>query len=135
MSSADPEAARRATTAVDSIPRDATGPVFREPWEAQAFALAVALQARGVFTWPEWAETIGAQIRRAQRAGDPDAGSTYYHHWLAALERVVVEKRVTDEATLATYRAAWDAAAHRTAHGQPIELRPADFGPSPAPRR
>ena len=123
----DPAAAKRATEAVASIPRDAEGPVFREPWEAQAFAMAVALHERGVFTWSEWAEALGAEIKRAQAQGDPDTGETYYYHWLAALERIVADKGVTDTATLARYTQAWDHAADRTPHGQPIELKPEDF--------
>jgi len=39
----DSAAAARATAAVPGIPRDDAGPVFREPWEAQAFAMAQAL--------------------------------------------------------------------------------------------
>lgn len=120
-------AARQASEAVPGIPRDAEGPVFREPWEAQAFAMAVALHARGVFTWPEWAAALAAEIKRAQAAGDPDTGETYYRHWLAALERLVAEKGVTDTGTLARYRDAWDRAADRTPHGAPIELTAADF--------
>ncbi len=122
-----PTAPARALAAVPGIPCDAEGPVFAEPWEAQAFALAVALQERGLFTWREWAEALGAEIRRAQAAGDPDTGRTYYRHWLAALERLVAEKGATDAVTLARYRDAWDHAADRTPHGTPIELRPEDF--------
>jgi nitrile hydratase accessory protein len=124
----DPAAARCATEAVASIPRDADGPVFREPWEAQAFAMAVALQERGVFTWSEWAAALGAEIERAKKAGDPDTGETYYRHWLAALECLVAEKGLTDRATLARYVEAWDRAADRTPHGTPIVLTPEDFG-------
>jgi nitrile hydratase accessory protein len=127
VTSIDPAAARRATEAVPSIPRDAEGPVFREPWEAQAFAMALALHARGLFTWPEWAATLAQEIKRAQAAGDPDTGETYYRHWLAALERLVAAKGVTDAMTLARYRDAWDHAADRTPHGMPIELKPDDF--------
>ena len=127
MTAIDRAAARRATAAVPGIPCDAEGPVFREPWEAQAFAMALALHARGVFTWPEWSETLGAEIKRAQAAGDPDTGETYYRHWLNTLERLVAEKGVTDRATLARYHDAWDHAADRTPHGAPIELRPEDF--------
>jgi nitrile hydratase accessory protein len=123
----DPAAARRATEAVLSIPRDAEGPVFRAPWEAQAFAMALALNARGLFTWGEWAAALGDEIKRAQAAGDPDTGETYYRHWLAALERMVADKGVTSGETLARTRDAWHHAADRTAHGQPIELRPDDF--------
>ena len=127
MTSIDQAAASRAAAAVPSIPCDAEGPVFREPWEAQAFAMALALHARGVFTWPEWAATLSAEIKRAQRAGDPDTGETYYRHWLNALERLVAEKGLADAKTLARYYAAWDHAADRTPHGAPIELRPDDF--------
>jgi len=115
------------TQVLPGLPRDAGGPVFREPWEAQAFAMTVALYRRGLFTWPEWAAALAAEIKRAQAAGDPDTGETYYHHWLAALERLVGEKGVTDRATLMRYRDAWDHAADRTPHGTPIELRPEDF--------
>ena len=103
------------------------GPVFNAPWEAQAFAMALALHERGVFTWPEWAATLGAEIKRAQAAGDPDTGETYYHHWLATLERIVAAKGVTTADTLGRYRDAWDHAADRTPHGQPIELKAEDF--------
>jgi nitrile hydratase accessory protein len=123
----DPAAGRRATDAVPDIPRDAEGPVFREPWEAQAFAMALALHQRGLFTWPEWAATLADEIRRAQAAGDPDTGETYYRHWLAALERLVAEKGIASLDTLARYRDAWDRAADRTPHGKPIELSPGDF--------
>jgi nitrile hydratase accessory protein len=120
--------ARRAASAVPGIPRDGDAPVFREPWEAQAFAIVVALNARGLFTWTEWAATLGEEIKRAQAAGDPDLGTTYYRHWLAALERLVARKGVASRATLARYRDAWDHAADRTPHGSPIELREEDFG-------
>ena len=101
MKPIDPAAARHAADAVSSIPRDSEGPVFREPWEAQAFAIALALHARGLFTWPEWAATLAEEITRAQAAGDPDTGETYYRHWLATLERLVAEKGATDRVTLA----------------------------------
>ncbi|HKA80380.1 MAG TPA: nitrile hydratase accessory protein [Xanthobacteraceae bacterium] len=123
----DPTAARRATEAVPSIPRDDEGPVFREPWEAQAFAMTLALHERGLFTWPEWAATLADEIKRAQAAGDPDTGETYYRHWLNALERIVAEKGVAPADMLSRYRDAWDHAADRTPHGQPIELKPEDF--------
>jgi nitrile hydratase accessory protein len=127
MTTIDPAAARHAAEAVPGVPCDAEGPVFREPWEAQAFAMALALHARGLFTWPEWATALAAEIKRAQAAGDPDTGETYYRHWLAALERIVADKGVADAQTLARYYDAWDHAADRTPHGTPIELRPDDF--------
>jgi len=127
MSNIDQTAARRAAREVPSIPRDAEGPVFREPWEAQAFAMALALHERGVFTWPEWAATLGAEIKRAQAAGDPDTGATYYLHWLNALERLVAEKGVASGDLLARTKHAWEHACERTPHGKPIELRMEDF--------
>src|SRR5262245_25047985 len=117
MSTIDPIAARRAAQEVPSIPRDADGPVFREPWEAQAFAMTLALYDRGLFTWPEWAAVLAAEIKRAQAGGDPDTGETYYRHWLAALERMVAEKNVATRDTLHRYRDAWDHACDRTPHG------------------
>jgi len=108
-------------------PSDRDGPVFREPWEAHAFALAVSLHQRGLFTWPEWATALAAQIDAAQAAGDADLGDTYYRHWLAALEALVQLKGASSTAELTRYRDAWDHAADRTPHGQPIELRAGDF--------
>jgi nitrile hydratase accessory protein len=109
------------------IPRDDDGPVFRAPWEAEAFALAVSLNARGLFTWKEWAAMLGEEIKKAQAAGDPDAGNTYYHHWLATLERIVAAKGLADKGVLARTRDAWQRACARTPHGTPIALRPQDF--------
>ena len=120
-------AVAEATRALPDLPCDAEGPVFRAPWEAQAFAMALALHERGIFTWSEWAATLSDEIKRAQAGGDPDTGETYYHHWLAALERLVAEKGVASQTTLRRYRDAWDHAADRTPHGTPIELEPEDF--------
>jgi len=119
----------QAIAAVPGIPRGPEGPVFREPWEAQAFAMAVALHECRLFSWREWTVVLGDEIKRAQASGDPDTGETYYRHWLAALERIVAEKGVTDAASLARYRDAWDHAAERTPHGAPIVLQPEDFAP------
>ena len=117
----------RAAEAVPSIPRDSDGPVFRAPWEAHAFAMAVALHERGLFTWPEWAATLADEIKHAQAEGDPDSGDTYYRHWLAALERLAAEKAAADPDALAHCRAAWRRAARRTPHGAPIVLTREDF--------
>lgn len=119
--------AMEAARAVPGIPTDEDGPVFREPWEAQAFAMTLSLYDRGLFTWAEWAAALAAEIKRAQAAGDPDTGETYYNHWLAALEKIVADKGVATHDTLHRYRDAWDHACDRTPHGQPIELRPTDF--------
>ena len=120
-------AAEQVRRALPDIPCDAEGPVFREPWEAQAFAMALVLHERGVFTWTEWADALGAEIKRAQTAGDPDTGETYYLHWLATLEELVARKGLAAPEALHRYRDAWDHAADRTPHGSPIELRPDDF--------
>jgi nitrile hydratase accessory protein len=127
MMALDPQAAVDATVAVPGIPCDNEGPVFREPWEAQAFAMALVLHQRGLFSWTEWAAALAAEIKRAQAAGDADTGETYYRHWLATLERLVADKGVATAATQHRYRDAWDHAADRTPHGAPIELRPEDF--------
>jgi nitrile hydratase accessory protein len=117
----------RATQSVQSIPRNDDGPVFREPWEAEAFAMALSLNERGLFTWSEWAATLGEEIKKAQAAGDPDTGETYYRHWLATLERVVAAKGLADAEKLARTRDAWRRACERTPHGTAIELQPDDF--------
>ncbi len=123
----NPRSAAQAIDSVPGVPRDAEGPVFKEPWEAQAFAMALALHERGVFTWKEWAATLAAEIKRAQAAGDPDTGETYYSHWLNALERIVAARGVTTTDTLHRYRDAWNRACDRTPHGKPIVLREEDF--------
>ncbi len=104
------------------------GRVFHEPWQAQAFALVQSLQERGAFSSTEWAATLGDEIKKAQARGDPDTGETYYHHWLAALERLVAAKGLADVQTLDRTREAWRRAYARTPHGSPIELRTGDFG-------
>jgi nitrile hydratase accessory protein len=116
----------RADAAPDDSQRS-ENPVFREPWEAQAFALAITLQERGVITRNEWAAALGEEIRRAQAAGDPDSGETHYRHWLAALERLVAAKGLANAHTLARTRDAWQRAGARTPHGTPIELMADDF--------
>ena len=118
-----PEDLARAAAGIAPIPRDQDGgPVFAAPWEAQAFAVTLALHERGLFTWNEWAAALAAEIRKAQGAGDADDGSTYYYHWLAAIERLVAEKGLASQPLLADRRSAWRRAAHATPHGQPILL-------------
>ena len=104
------------------LPHDDEGPVFGEPWQASAFALAVSLSERGHFTWTEWAETLGAALRESAARGEPDDGSHYYHCWLAALERLVVSKRLSDKAALLARKEAWADAYRHTPHGHPVEL-------------
>ncbi len=128
MTSSERTPAPGAPEAILDIPSDSAGPVFREPWEAQAFAITLELHRRGLFSWTEWSTMLAAEISQAQAAGDPDTGQSYYRHWLAALERLVADKRLSDQAALARYRDAWKRAADRTPHGIPIELEPQDFG-------
>lgn len=104
------------------IPECSGEPVFREPWEAQAFAMVVALHGAGVFTWSEWADVLSGTIKAAQSAGDPDLGDTYYHHWLRALESIVGEKNLVMSQALELRKEEWRKAAARTPHGQPIML-------------
>jgi len=104
------------------LPRDEDGPVFAEPWQAQAFALAVELSRQGHFTWKEWAATLGEELQAAARRGEPDDGSRYYEHWLAALERLATAKGLTDPTSLTTRKDAWAEAYRNTPHGTPVEL-------------
>lgn len=103
-------------------PRDEEGPIFREAWEAQAFAMTVMLHEKGLFTWGEWAAELAAEIKASQTAGDPDLGNTYYQHWLKALERLVVGKGVATSHSLHAMAHAWEEAARATPHGEPIVL-------------
>jgi nitrile hydratase accessory protein len=110
---------------VPGLPRDEEGsPVFKEPWQAQAFAMAVYLHGAGHFTWNEWAHVLNQRIRLTQAAGDPDLGDTYYQHWLSALEHLVAAKGLVTETELARRKDAWAEAARATPHGAPIELGP-----------
>jgi nitrile hydratase accessory protein len=105
------------------LPRDEGGPVFAEPWQATAFALAVQLSEQGHFTWKEWASVLAEELRADAARGEPDDGSRYYHCWLAALERLVVAKRLSDVAALLRQKEAWAEAYRHTPHGEPVELR------------
>jgi len=105
------------------IPRDESGPVFAEPWQAQAFALAVKLSGQGYFTWKEWAAALAEEIKAASARGEVDDGTHYYEYWLAALERLVTQRGLTDAGALAERREAWADAYRHTPHGKPVELR------------
>jgi nitrile hydratase accessory protein len=105
--------------ALPGLPRDAEGPVFAEPWQAQAFALTVQLHEQGAFTWSEWASALSGELKAAGPAGD---GSRYYDHWLAALERMVTDKRLAGADALDARKRAWEAAYLRTPHGKPVVL-------------
>jgi nitrile hydratase accessory protein len=97
-------------------------PVFNAPWEAQAFAMTVALHERGAFSWKEWADTLAEVIAEVKQRGEPDTGERYYEHWLTALERIATRKGLVTQELLEGMRHEWDEAARRTPHGQPIEL-------------
>ncbi len=111
---------------VPELPQDREGPIFNAPWEAQAFALTLALYEKGFFTWQEWADSLTQAIRDAQAVGDPDTGATYYHHWLVALERMTERKGLLNAPALVERTEAWRRAAARTPHGQPITLKNAE---------
>ena len=115
-----PEADRLA--ALPRLPRDDGGPVFAEPWQAQAFALAVKLSEAGHFTWKEWAAALAGELKAAADRGEPDDGSDYYKHWVAALERLVTAKGLADEDALRERKEAWADAYRHTPHGKPVEL-------------
>lgn len=104
------------------LPRDEGGPVFAEPWQAQAFALAVRLSAQGHFTWKEWAAALADELKAAADRDEPDDGSRYYQHWLAALERLVTAKGLSEPAALLARKEAWAEAYRHTPHGKPVEL-------------
>ena len=106
-----------------SLPRDDGGPVFAEPWQAQAFAMAVRLSVQGHFTWGEWAATLADELKSAADRGEPDDGSRYYEHWLAALERLVTAKSLLNPDEMLDRKEAWADAYRHTPHGQPVTLQ------------
>ena len=127
MSPADRRLDAESLQALPPLPREKEGPVFAEPWEAQAFALAVKLSEHGYFTWKEWAGALAGELKAAVDRGEPDDdGSQYYHHWVAALERLVTEKGLTDSPALLARKEAWGDAYRHTPHGKPVVLRPSD---------
>ena len=128
MNQPDPIPNAERFAALPRLPRDEGGPVFAEPWEAQAFALAVKLSELGYFTWKEWADALAAELKDAAQRGEPDDGSHYYHHWLATLERLVTGKGLTDQAALAARKEAWAEAYRHTPHGKPVELGAGSVG-------
>ena len=97
--------------------------MFAEPWQAQAFALAVKLSEQGYFTWKEWAEALAAELKAAEDRGEPDDGTHYYEHWLQTLERLVTRHGLTDAAALSARKEAWAEAYRHTPHGKPVELK------------
>jgi nitrile hydratase accessory protein len=117
-----PDAMPERVSALPRLPRDAGGPVFAEPWQAQAFALAVKLSEHGHFTWKEWAAALADELKAADDRGEPDDGTHYYEHWLSALERLVVDKGLTNREVMRERKEAWTEAYLHTPHGKPVEL-------------
>jgi len=107
-------------------------PVFAEPWEAHAFALAVKLSEAGVFTWSEWSTALAEELAAASQRREPDDGSRYYHHWLAALERLAAAKNLVAPPALRARKEEWAEAYRHTPHGKPVTLQTAAH-PSPVP--
>ena len=107
LSPPDHPAQPAALAALPDLPRNEEGPVFAEPWQAQAFALAVKLSEMGHFTWKEWAATLAGELKAAADRGEPDDGSHYYHCWLSTLERLVVSKGLSQSGELLTCKEAW----------------------------
>jgi len=109
--------------ALPRLPVDADGAILEEPWQAEAFALAVKLSEQGQFTWKEWAAALAEQLKAAADRGEPDDGSHYYEHWLATLERLAMQKGLTDQKALDDRKEAWADAYRHTPHGSPVKLR------------
>ena len=128
MSQPDSAPGPERLAALPRLPRDEGGPVFAEPWQAQAFALAVKLSEQGHFTWKEWAAALADELKATADRGEPDDGSHYYEHWLTTLERLVAAKGLSDPAALAARKEAWAEAYRHTPHGKPVELASADCG-------
>ncbi len=122
LNPSEPISPKESFAALPRLARDEDGPVFAEPWQAQAFALAVKLSEQGYFTWKEWAAALAKEIRGASNRGESDDGSRYYHYWLAALERLVAAKGLSDSAELLARKEAWADAYRHTPHGKPVEL-------------
>ena len=123
LSTPDPKLDTVRLEALPRIPRDAGGPVFAEPWQAQAFAMAVKLSEQGHFTWKEWAAALAAELKAAVDRGEPDDGTHYYEHWLATLERLVTSKGLMEPEALLARKEAWADAYRHTPHGKPVVLR------------
>ncbi len=124
LSQPDPLPSSQALGALPQLPRDEGGPVFAEPWQAQAFALAVKLSELGHFTWKEWAAALAEELKSAVDRGEPDDGSHYYEHWLATLEQLVTAKGLSDPGAMFARKEAWADAYRHTPHGKPVELPP-----------
>jgi nitrile hydratase accessory protein len=122
LNTPDPDRNAERLHALPRIPRDEEGPVFAEPWQAQAFAMTVRLSEQGHFTWKEWTAALATELKAAEDRGEPDDGSHYYEHWLAALERLVTAKALSNADEMLARKEAWVEAYRRTPHGKPVAL-------------
>jgi nitrile hydratase accessory protein len=129
LNTPDPDLNAERLNALPRIPRDEEGPVFDEPWQAQAFGMAVRLSQQGHFTWKEWAAALAAELKAAEDRGEPDDGTHYYEHWLATLERLVTAKALSNPTEMLARKEAWADAYRHTPHGKPVALRKASDGP------
>ena len=123
LNTVNPDTNTERLNALPRIPRDEEGPVFAEPWQAQAFAMAVRLSEQGHFTWKEWAAALAGELKAAEDRGEPDDGSHYYEHWLATLERLVTAKALSNPTEMLARKKAWAEAYRHTPHGKPVALR------------
>jgi nitrile hydratase accessory protein len=101
---------------------DSDQPRFREPWEAQAFALVLGLHEGGLFAWSEWTAALSREIHTPAGSRSVEGDGATYLNWLAALESLVVEKGAVSREALAARAEAWERAARATPHGLPILL-------------
>jgi nitrile hydratase accessory protein len=129
LNTPDPDFNAERLNGLPRIPRDEEGPVFAEPWQAQAFGMAVRLSQQGHFTWKEWAAALAAELKAAEDRGEPDDGTHYYEHWLATLERLVTAKALSNPTEMLARKEAWADAYRHTPHGKPVALRKASDGP------
>jgi nitrile hydratase accessory protein len=129
LNTPDPDLNAERLNALPRIPRDEEGPVFAEPWQAQAFGMAVRLSQQGHFTWKEWAAALAAELKAAEDRGEPDDGTHYYEHWLATLERLVTAKALSNPTEMLARKEAWADAYRHTPHGKPVTLRKASDEP------
>jgi nitrile hydratase accessory protein len=123
LSTPDLKLGAETLSALPRLPADQDGPVFAEPWQAQAFAMAVKLSGQGYFTWKEWAAALAAELKSAEDRGEPDDGTRYYEHWLVTLERLVTGKGLMEPEALLARKEAWADAYRHTPHGKPVMLR------------
>ena len=128
LNTPQPDLSAERLNALPRIPRDEEGPVFAEPWQAQAFAMAVRLSEQGHFTWKEWAAALAAELKAAEDRGQPDDGTHYYEHWLATLERLVTARALSNPTEMLARKEAWADAYRHTPHGKPVELAAARGG-------